>query len=196
MVVGRTFAVLVRERNRLEIACGGQCARIKGRIVGQFGDRDEGKLAADLHAFGRIVVEEHERVDADVEGRGNRPQIGRLVRPVSLKDGDMILTQEHVRMIAEGKARVVLVVLAADRKNDASRPKLQRHPLYGKKGFARGGSLAELDSCKPVVANHAAPKRVIEVKHQALPRKSAGRRNSPRYDIAVDRQKRGCEAHL
>jgi len=63
-------------------------------------------------------------------------------------------------------------------------------------GFAGGASLAEHDAVDPVVADDAAPQRVVEIEHQAFLRQPPLRSENTRDQFAVHRCGLRCDFEL
>src|SRR6185437_16443006 len=93
-----------------------------------------------------------------------------LFGPVRLEHRDMVLLQRHFRMLSEGLASGRVLVLRADGEHDSTLPEIEGEGLDGEEGFARRGPLPEHDSIEPVIADHAAPERIVEIEDQNLPR--------------------------
>ena len=71
-------------------------------------------------------------------------------------------------MPCEGFKRVRLVVLGADRQQDAALAEALHIALKVHEGFAGRTALAEHKALNAVVADHAAPQRVVEIEHEAF----------------------------
>ena len=122
-VLGASLAVLLGDGHGLEIAGPCQATNIFGRIFGHFRHRDHRQLAPDQAALHRIVVDENQRIDPDIERRRDGSDIVRLVRPIGDETGDILGLQDHLWMVLERKKRIRFIVLGADGENDA--PALQ-----------------------------------------------------------------------
>ena len=120
-IVRGAGAVLVGDRDALEIATSGQDAgHQRGIVVGDLRHRDFRQFAAYQVALERVIVEEHQAVDADVQLAGDPAQVGRLVVPVGDEAGDVGAAQQHLGMLVERQPRIGLVVLRADREDHAA----------------------------------------------------------------------------
>ena len=62
---------------------------IQRRVVRQFRHRDHRQLAAHDVALERVVVGEHQGIEADIQALGDLAEIGRLVGPVGDEAGDV-----------------------------------------------------------------------------------------------------------
>ena len=58
--------------------------------------------------------------------------------------------------------------------------------LKGEMRFAGGAALAQNDAVEPVVADHAAPQRVVEIEHQTFLRQAPLSREDAGGEIAVE----------
>ena len=88
-------------------------------------------------------------------------------------------------MVAKGGFRDLRVVLGADGQDDSALLELLGVMLQGEMGFAGRASLAEHDAVEPVVADHAAPQRIVEIEHQTFLRQAPLRGEDARGEIAV-----------
>ena len=88
-------------------------------------------------------------------------------------------------MVAKGGLRDPGVVLGADGQNDPALLELLGVMLQGEMGFAGRASLAEHDAVEPVVADHAAPQRIVEIEHQTFLRQPPLRGEDARGEIAI-----------
>ena len=91
-------------------------------------------------------------------------------------------------MIAKRGLRDPGVVLGADGQDDSALLELLGVMLQGEMGFARRASLAEHDAVEPVVADHAAPQRVVEIEHQTFLRQAPLRGEDAGGEIAIRRR--------
>ena len=64
--------------------------------------------------------------------------------------------------------RVLFVVLRADGEDDAAPRKLQGIALQGNMGLTDGAALPQHNAFQSIIADHAAPQRVVQVQHQAF----------------------------
>ena len=97
-------------------------------------------------------------------------------------------------MLLERRQRIGLVVLGAHGEDDAALGEIARIGLERDEGFAGGAALAEHDAFETVIADDAAPQRVVEIEHQALRRAALLGGKQPADEIAVER--RGRRRHL
>ena len=80
-IARRACAILGGEGDRLEIAGIGEAAHVVRRVVGQFRHRDHRQALADARPLGRVVVDEHQAVEADVQLRRRSPSDSAPCRP-------------------------------------------------------------------------------------------------------------------
>ena len=90
-------------------------------------------------------------------------------------------------MLLEDLPRIAVVVLGANREEDAPLFQLQQVTLEGDEGFSRRSS-AELQSREPVLADNPAPERVVEVEDYALPADAELRADDSGCVTGEDRQ--------
>ena len=128
---------------------------------------DLGRAFRDLCALDRVVVEEHEAIEPDVELLRDLAEVLALGAPVDARGGEVLQLDQHLGMIRERIVHDGSVVLAADREEDAPITKAEGRSLELLEGLA-GVVVAEVDAGRAVVADDAAPQRVVEVEHEAL----------------------------
>ena len=92
-------------------------------------------------------------------------------------------------MIAKRGFRDLGVVLGADGQDDAALLELLGVMLQGEMGFAGRASLAEHDAVEPVVPDHAAPQRVVEIEHQTFLRQAPQGGEDAGGEIAIRRRR-------
>jgi len=92
-------------------------------------------------------------------------------------------------MLFERLERVALIVLGADSKDYPATRQVAGIFLKGDKRFARGASLPEDQSGQTVIADHTAPDRIVEVKHEAFGRPSLLGADQSTDEIAVERRR-------
>ena len=189
LIVLGALAILVGDGEAFEIAGVDDALGIERRIVRHFRHRHHRQFAAHQIALERVVVDEDQRIETDVQLLGDGADVLRLVRPVGDEAGDVGALQHHLRMLLERLQRVRLVVLGAHREDDAALGQIARVVLERDEGFAGGAALAEDDAFQAVVADHAAPQRVVEIEHQALRRAALLGGKQPADQIAVERRR-------
>ena len=150
--------------NRLRL---GQGLEIERRILGQFRHHDLGQELAHDVALERIVVEEDQRIEADVQGLLDKADIVGLVVPVGDEDGNILFLERHVGMLAERQDGVGVLVLADHGENDPAPFQFANELLEPDERLAFV-ELSQRDTLEPVVADDAAPKRVVEVEDDAF----------------------------
>src|SRR5690606_28575947 len=94
-VVAPPRGVVRGEGNRFEITGRSQPGRVVGNVVGQFRYGDLGQFAADDLAFGRVVVDEHQAVQAYAEHRCDAARVAGLVLPVGDEGGDVAALERY-----------------------------------------------------------------------------------------------------
>ena len=92
-------------------------------------------------------------------------------------------------MLVERFERVGLVILGADREDDPALGKLFGVVLHCEESLAECAALSQHDAVEAVVADHAAPQRVVEIEHKALARFAGLRGQHPDDEIAVNRRR-------
>ena len=156
------------------------------RVVRQLRHRDHRQALADARPLDRIVVDEHEAIDADVEPCRDRFEVLRLVVPIGLEGGEIRAAKHHFGMIAKRRFGDLGVVLGADGENDAPLLELLGVMLQGEMGFACRAAFAQHDAVNPVVADHAAPQRVVEIEHQTFLRQAPQGGENAGGEVAVE----------
>ena len=124
-------------------------------------------LRADDLALGGVVVGEDDRVGQDVELGGRLGDVAVLVLPVRLDDDEVVRLQRALGVVEAGD-RVFTVVFGADRQHDADGLELLDITLELIVRLGNAGLLADLDAVHAVVADNAAPERVVEVERERL----------------------------
>jgi hypothetical protein len=150
-------AVLGGEGDGFEIARFREAAHIVRRVFRQLRHGDHRQALAHPRPLDRIVVDEHQAIDADVEPRRDGFQVLRLVVPIGLEGGEIRAAENHFGMIAKRRFGDLGVVLGADGQNDAPLLELLGVMLQGEMRFARGAALPKNDAVQAVVTDHAAP---------------------------------------
>jgi hypothetical protein len=108
----------------------------------------------------------------------------------------VVLTQQHFRVIPERQPGRILVVLRRYGEHDAAIAKRERAFLHCKVGLSGGVSLAYHDAFQPIVANDAAPERIVKVKDQAAPAEAAKRGDEATKVVGVERDEVAREWQL
>ena len=127
----------------------------------------------------------HQRVEADIQFLRDGADIVGLVRPVSDEAGDVSALQHHVWMFIERLQRVGLVVLGANGQDHAATAEFADIFLERGVGLTERAALAEGDAFQTVIADHAAPEGVVEIKHETFERPALLRGNPAADQIAV-----------
>ena len=89
-------------------------------------------------------------------------------------------------MIAKRRFGDLGVVLGADGENDSALLELLGVALQGEMGFACGAAFAQDDAVNPVIADHPAPQRVVEIEHQTFLRQAPQGGENAGGEIAVE----------
>src|SRR5262249_15826660 len=117
--------------------------------------------------IGRIVVEEHYRVESEVELLCDRSQVFCLVFPVHAACSDVLFSQEHVRVVANDGERILGIVPTVERDNDAALMMVEYRLLERKVGIARRLE-RKLHALDAIFTGEPAPEGIVEVEHQAF----------------------------
>ena len=120
--IAGALAVLVGDATRLEISGIGEDARVIGRVVADSpAPRPSGSARRTRSRSHRVVVDEHQRCRRPMFSSSAiaRRFVG-LVGPVGNETGEVGAAQHRVRVPVERFQRVRLVVLRADRQDDAA----------------------------------------------------------------------------
>ena len=96
----------------------------------QLGHANLRQLSAHLVALGRVVVQQHQGVHADIQGRRDGAQVACLVLPVGLKHRNVLLAQQHLRVLAKWLAGDGLIVFGRHGQHHAALSKGQRCGLH------------------------------------------------------------------
>src|SRR5262249_32871049 len=136
--------------------------------------------------FDRVVVDEDQTVDSDVEAGRDGLEGFRFVVPVGQESRDVGAAKEHFRVLAKCSLRDLRVILGADGQNNATLLELLGLPLQGQMCLAGRASLSNNDTLQPVVSDHAAPQGVIEIEHEALLRYPTLGGKDPSDKIAIE----------
>ena len=184
------------EGDRLKITRQQQSAGKTRGVVAQLGHSHLGQRLAYLRTLRRVVVEQDQRIQADVEALGNAFEVRGLVLPVGNKDGDVVFFEQHAGVLLKRQPGGGLVVLRAHRQHNATPAQIQRHRLHSAVRLAPGIPRVQRDAFKAVVADHAAPEGVVQVQHQAFARLAAHRRQGAQHAICVERQRVSAKRQL
>ena len=169
--------VLRREAHGFEVPLRGQRAHIQGRIRWQLGHGHHRKCLPHAGTLGGVVIDEDQAVQADIERFCNAAQVLGLVLPIGDEAGDVLVTQGHLGVAAEGVLGDLGVVLRAHRQDHPAVLQPLRVALQLEVGLADGAALAQDQSFDAHVADHAAPQRIVEIEYRALARPAALRRD-------------------
>ena len=127
----------------------------------------------------------HSEVEADIQFLRDGADIVGLVRPVSDEASDVSALQHHVWMFLERFERVGFVVLGANGQDHAATAEFADVLLERGVGLTERAALAEGDAFQPVIADHAAPDGVVEIKHETFEGPALFRSNPAAHQIAV-----------
>jgi hypothetical protein len=103
--------------------------RYQGGIAGDFWHSDHGQNRADEITLDRIVVDEDERIEADIQFLSDGPDVARLVIPVHHEGSDVASLEKHLGVRVEGGDRIRFIVLGADGQDYAAPGKITRIAL-------------------------------------------------------------------
>ncbi|MEY9901468.1 hypothetical protein ABIA44_005642 [Bradyrhizobium sp. USDA 329] len=97
----------------------------------------------------------------------DRENIAGLVAEIGDDGREIIPTQDHVWMIFQDVRYVRLVVLAADRQQDAARLQFEQSDLEALESKPQF-SLPNLDPIRAVLSQNASPHRIVEIDDHAF----------------------------
>ena len=80
----------------------------------------------------------------------------------------MFSANQHLRVAQERRHRVVVLILATHREQDASLVQFENVLLETAESFTARRRGSDLDTLDPVVAHDASPQGVVEVHHEHL----------------------------
>ncbi len=137
------------------------------RILRQINHSNFRKRGANLLALKRIVVEESERIDTNVQFLSDLTEILCLVGPIDAHRREVFCAHQHARMLLQRFHGIVEIVLAAYRQQNSFARQIEQGTVQGLIGGARIFG-ADFDAGHSVFADHAAPQRVVEIDDQNL----------------------------
>ena len=146
------------------------------RLLWQEDARHLGPGVAHVGDFHGIVVDKNQAVGADIERSGDGRDAFRLGQPVDLPGRQMLAAQHHSAVPVENLPHIGFVVLAGERQQDALVAPIQQQRLEIAVGRT-GKFVADLDAVDPVLADDAAPQRIVGVEHDTFFRGTARRHN-------------------
>ena len=179
--------ILRGERGGLEQVQLGEEADVLHWVVGQLGRDDLRQRVSHQLALERAVVQEHDRVEADVQRLADAADVVGLGPPVGDEDRDVLLAQHHVGMALEGLERGRVVVLAAHGEHDAAPLELAQILLQAVVRLAVAERV-HLERRDAVVADDAAPQRVVEVDDHTLDDRAVRRGDQVDHVLGHQRQ--------
>ena len=123
----------------------GDRGQIAQRIGGQLDHVDHRQFGSNRGPFDRIVVDEHQRVQADVERLGDLAQVVGLGVPIGANGGEVLPLEQHLGMRVERVEHGLLVVLARHGQQEAALAQAEQGRLKVLEHVARI-VVAELDA--------------------------------------------------
>ena len=93
--------ILGGKGDRFEITRVGEATHIMGGVFRQFRHGNHRQALADARPFDRIVIDKDQAVEPDVQARGNRLEVFRLIVPIRQEGGDIRPAKDHFGMIAK-----------------------------------------------------------------------------------------------
>jgi hypothetical protein len=123
------LAILFAELRGLEEIQGFEVRHVIRRVLWKLRHTDLRRELSDQIALERRVVDQHHRVEADVEAIDHAAEVVRFVVPVGNEAADIGLGQHHVAVLLKRLASLVLVVLAANPEDDPARAELLQPQL-------------------------------------------------------------------
>ena len=168
-----------------------------GRIVRQFRRRDVGKAPLHLGAFDRTVVEKHHAGGGERQAVEDARHAQRLRLPVDFRRRKVIETQNHLAALGERFLDRRWFVLARNRQHDAFVAEPGEERLQAQEVTAAAGRV-EIEPGVAVIADVAAPQRVVEIDDHKLTARCDGagnrvgqRAQHRRRAVRMKRQLRG-----
>lgn len=166
-VLLRALGVLTGNGDRLEKIFPAEEVKIFFGFLRKLGHGQLRDLAADSVALKRIVVDENDAVHADVQRLADMADVAGLVLPVRHEHDEIVLAEDHLRVFAEGLDGGRMFVFAAYRQQNAAIAEFLEVSLQIGIDLAVF-QLADADPVHAVVADDAAPERVVKVKDDAF----------------------------
>src|SRR6266702_1575155 len=99
-------------------------------------------------------------------------------------------------MVGEGLARDILIIFRRDRENDPSGFQREGGGLHIEMSLAGRITLTEQDSVEPVVPDHSAPERVVQIEHKGAFALASHRPDQPTDVVSVKRTEARIEGNL
>src|SRR5215475_630427 len=140
---------------------------MRGRLPVYVDDGDPRQCLADEPPLVRAVVDEHEAVHAQTEGLGERVETLVLGPPIGDDVDEVVRPQPHTWVFTQRSTHRFRIVLADRGQQDPLRPDLLHHPLESEERLA-AVAVTHLDALGAVLADRAAPERVVEIEYEAL----------------------------
>ena len=139
-----------------------------GRVGRQLGHGHLGSQLPHQGPLGRIVVGKDQRVQADIEARAISRRFAALSFQFAMKQEMSSKRRTISGCFSKTSLAIVFGILAANGQQDAALLQCLGVALEGEERLALAVALAEADAAQAVVADHAAPERVVEIQHEAL----------------------------
>ena len=121
-----------------------------------------GAVDADIRAIHRVVIDEDEALQPEIELVRERHDVLRLAVPIDAPRNQVLALQHHVGPLVEDVQHILLVVLAAQTEQHAGVHAPEHEFLQPAE---RG---AHFDALRTVLAAHPLPQRVVAVQHDHL----------------------------
>src|SRR5438034_1359462 len=121
-----------------------------------------GAVDADIRAIHRVVIDEDEALQPEIELVPERHDVLRLAVPIDAPRNQVLALQHHVGPLVEDVQHILLVVLAAQTEQHAGVHAPEHEFLQPAE---RG---AHFDALRTVLAAHPLPQRVVAVHHDHL----------------------------
>ena len=133
-----------------------------GILAGHLQGHHLRQLGAHLGALHWVVIQKHKGIKPQVQFFGQRAQIGRLGKPVDAVRHHVACAQSHILALLQHIEHIRLGILAGQTDQNAFALLCHGKILQCQEG------LAQQNTVYSVFAHHAAPQRVVAIKHQHL----------------------------
>ena len=145
------------------------CGRTRRGLRAAQGTDDHRQLRANKAALCGVVVHEDQGIEADVQSFRNGPDISGFIGPVGHITGYIFAVASTISgCFSKGSRALASSFLEQTARITPRSLKLLGIALEGYEGLAGWAALAEHDAFQAVVADDAAPQRVVEIQDEAF----------------------------